>query len=521
MLYLPACGHLVNVRTLDEINLNGVYRVAGDGTIVSVNSNLWPKDILEPRCACGSPCLSLRRYEVNSKLARFGNVFDQLLAKMGRKMHHFASDIDRTELMLVKNFDLFIQDIRPNPLAAKANTALLLRRNREILELQKQVTKFRNEVVDVFERNLAKLHNAFPNIIPSYAIMFRLHFDVLEHRVLRVRIADSLRLASHMLTLQDPSYGLQRQAMKMIQFACKEALVCGSYCEDVLRNGRIQTNPTLEVEVRLQQVQFSLLAKASQFRLTQTGISVEDPESLSSDDMISSRLEAVIDLCKNYSEMQSFMQSAQDFQELIGIYQGTTLTVPKIKNEGARQLEKLWGQHELGSLATCESSHVYSAKTFSEGCPECGKPKLPVKNYPGKGKHLFEEEFLAAMHAKIGKLGPPSFASTLTDGAGKDEDHTSDTPAKENGSPCLGMSARKPLKELTNEEKFLLAMRKRLPATGEVATEIHKISDETFGENRDLAPAGVAESEQPVNEAAKPVKEMTNEERFLVEMRKI
>ncbi len=261
MLYSPKCQHLVEVSQLDEMNLQGVYEVDTDGNLLSINSEVWLRDIKEPKCPCGAHLTGTRRYRVHSKLVNFKSILDLLLAKMGRKLAGFSTAIGVQETQLSETFESFVDNIRPNPLAAKANTTLLLRRMREILDLEKHIIDFRVHVVDAIQQSMAHLHDTFPNIVPSYTLMFHLHLDVLEYRVVSVRLSDALKLGRRLITLQDPSFGVQRQGLKTIEFVHKESIAWVGFCERALRKSMITTSPSIESEVRLHQVQFVLLRK--------------------------------------------------------------------------------------------------------------------------------------------------------------------------------------------------------------------------------------------------------------------
>ncbi|KAI1630197.1 hypothetical protein EDD37DRAFT_557542 [Exophiala viscosa] len=334
------------------------------------------------------------------------DVVDRLVAKMGRKVHRYATAIDVVEQKLAGTFDSLVKDIRPNPLAAKGNIALILRRNREVLDLQKAIVSYRKEVIDRIQFNVGKQHEAFPDIVPSYVFVFHHQFDVLECRVISVRLSDTLRLASHLLGLQDPSFGVQRQALKMLEYAHKEAMGCIEFCQGALDNEVISTSPRIDAEIRLHQIHFNLVAKAIKSKLSRSGVSQDSDLSKSDDDLIEAKLKAVSDICEHYpSSLGLFMATATEFVQLLKRETGMedNVRIPGVQTGKVREIEKTWSQFEVGHLTVCVKMHPYSAKTFSQGCPECGKRVMTGREvYQQTSAHLFEDRFLEAMR-KIGK----------------------------------------------------------------------------------------------------------------------
>ena len=135
LIYSSQCQHLVEVSHLDAINLHALYELDSAGTILSLNPDLWRRDIGAPQCTCDMLLEGTRRYKLHERLSNFPATFDLLLAKMGRKLAAFADAVESEEARLAKSFESFVEDVRPNPLASRSNTAHLLQRNKEILRL--------------------------------------------------------------------------------------------------------------------------------------------------------------------------------------------------------------------------------------------------------------------------------------------------------------------------------------------------------------------------------------------------
>lgn len=405
MMYSPKCGHLVEAYKLDDLNnITNVYEVNNGGCIVAIKSDVRRRDIKAPKCFCGMTLSDLRRYSFPSKLMNIKINFDLLLAKMGRQLNRFASAIEVLEPQLGLTSEPFVTEtIRPDTLAAQANSTALLSRTRDILSLQKDVIDCRDNDVEPFERSVRRLHESLPQMVPNHSLLFRLRFEVLEYRVISVRMADDLRVASKLVELPDPSFGVQRQGLKMLEFVRKESLACAERCQSTLtctpRNKRlVESSPSIEIEIRLQQLQFKLYARAAKDRRGDDR-NPEVVDVFESQKQMKDQLAVVIKICESApGAHDQFLQTTREFRDAIDS-PTHRITIPKIQNQEARQIEKQWGQHVPGYLAICGHGHIFSKKTCPQGCGECGmKPfQLNDEVYRESSKYLFEDKFLSAM----------------------------------------------------------------------------------------------------------------------------
>lgn len=480
---MPDCGHMTPLPELDQQNCQRFYNIDSDGTITGFNSDIRARILHEPRCTCGEPCPSVHRYSAVAKMSTFFKTLDLLLAKMGRKMHGFAKSAAFFQHSLPNSLDTFMTDIRPNPLAATANTRLLLRRQRDVIELHQKIMGFRNQVIVPIERSLQALHIAFPHVVPAYVTLFHTRFDILEYRAMTVRIADDLKLASRLLKLADPSQGVQRQGLKMLQFVYKESLACMKYCQDALSKTNVASAASLEVELRLQQAQFLILAKAASSQISSLGCRNFNSAPPIPDQIINDSLQHILtEVGPDFPGRTAFATTAKAFQAYLSSSQTMeTAMIPMISNNSLRQVEKSWGHHELGALKTCARSHLYSRKSFPDGCPDCGSLPPPPPRISGTVNTLREADFLKAMHALSAKTNvsalnrseeesDPIDAVSVTARASptlEESNHVQSPEAKNVGEikqevveivqPCLSDSEKK---DLENREKFLSAMRK-------------------------------------------------------------
>ena len=197
------------------------------------------------------------------------------------------------------------------------------------------------------------------------------------------------------------------------------------------------------------------------------------------------------------------------------------LVVPRIKNDEARQTERLWGQHNIGHLKKCAQSHVYSARTFSNGCPDCGK-RVPTLNivYRDPSKFLFEKKFLEAMHAD-GSKPASSFAPAASTQA------YSSSPECGIESPLQDVQATTQVEEAAYEEKSLDGIRKVVPVAENhddgipAAPDKEKRASEQETQSTSTACSVDRNSSLKSEISSKPAKELSNEEKFLAAMRKL
>ncbi|KIW83680.1 hypothetical protein Z517_02926 [Fonsecaea pedrosoi CBS 271.37] len=516
---------MTDIAHLDSLNLHGIYDVDVGGSIVSINSGLRSNDVKPPECWCGVPLKDIRRYQIHRKLADLKHNFDLLLAKMGRRIASFAAAVDMQRKQLDQTLEMCIKEIRPNPLAAKANAGLVLRRNQEILDLQKNIISFRSNVVDRFQSSMMTLHGSFPYVIPSYNLGFHLHLDVLEFRAVVVRLSDALRLSNQLLSLPDPSFGVQRLGLKNLQFVYKESISCVRYCQGALDNASTDTYPSLKAEIKLQQLQFMLFVKSTRAQLSELGHPIDDDCTDVNDETVRAGLDAVIAICRRSpGTCALLMVTAQDMIMAFERFDGSKPpSIPEIKNDYTRKIENLWRRHQLGSLTMCRQSHPYSATTFSDGCPNCGKQAQLSGDeiFRESGKHLFENQFLQFMHSKSGKsqkLDHLDLESPKPTMQSAEEPDSEEIAANPGGT------------ESTDEERFLGAMRRALPQIdggvpsnavtlpSEAAVCQKAATKEDVGAGMKTKLEGWIGSQQPI--PAEPQNELAMEEKSLVAVRK-
>ncbi len=220
-----------------------------------------------------------------------------------------------------------------------------------------------------------------------------------------------------------------------------------------------------------------------------------------------------------------FAQTARGFAKLLKSAEDLAIvaSIPAIRNAYVHGIEKLWAQHKLGHLRTCDQHHLYSSETFFESCPDCGKQAKISGNdmYRESSKHLFEGRFLEAMQGRSPdsrESGSPEPESAQVDKSSEKGDVSSEELSKHNTSA---------------EERFLAMMHSGLPkisggrvpsGAGENCQEATKKEVSVSVPVYEHGPVGKEESTVvDVKQATivEPKKQLTMEERFLVAMREV
>ena len=277
------------------------------------------------------------------------------------------------------------------------------------------------------------LHNLFPAIVPNYALVFCLRFDLLVYRARLVWIRDSFRVARYLAALEDSSHEVQRLANVLRGNAIAEGVRYFTYARQSIELA--STAPCLEVEFRLVQSMIKIVTGEAVQELKNVGgfepaklwtqlsrasadDAVEEPLQIfasnppNSSDCVSGEtdrsscfmkehskdsLETAITLCKQYPTSSGrFLSLAKELKHYaIG---SNPTNLPRMYSLATKLGEKAWGNHMLGQLETCDRHHPYSGGSFPEGCPECGrKVELPEVEFARNSDFLHEDKFLEQM----------------------------------------------------------------------------------------------------------------------------
>jgi AAA domain len=455
VLVCPICRCALDITELDTC-ISSTYNISKGGIITGFATDRLEGPNLNPigpdalqglACACGTPLHAIRRYSILKRLAQAPTTVDLLLAKIGRSLNTFSRRIYHQEKELGDSWPGFRNQIRPNPLAAAHNRALVTSRAADLLRLSDSITEF-NSTAMAFERSVSWLQGTIPAALDSIANRsrtihptFSLRLNILHRRARNLWIYDCLRVSRYLVGLEDPSLEAQRMGELLRVRVIKECWTGIADCETALQ--QTEDAPAVEVEIRLQQVQLSHLlgialtgsggnAALKEKPLSSVAMAPEPPVQ---------SLTKAMRLCRRFPDTAGrFVGIVTAFQKfgngnwnkcmsenkdsLASAFPMHTPTcaaptlagLPRTCSNETRKLEWAWGEHVVGHLEICErGGHPYSRETmagFGAGCPECGrevKAKSEVVGWEAEhdkevvrkaGECLFEDRFLQVMKGK-------------------------------------------------------------------------------------------------------------------------
>lgn len=418
VLVCPQCDAVLDIKDLDRF-VSDIYSIDENGKIIAFTSKSQSsRDIKNFSCGCRAPLHIIRRYSILKKINQAPAVFERLLVKIGRALNGFSRRIHSTEKDLDESFFNFRTQIRPNPLAAGQNKALISSRAQDLLRLSDCIHDYNISTVIPFEKSISWLQSTIPSALApltNHTIQstFSLRLSILHRRARNLWISDCLRVSKYLVSLSDPSLELQRMSSLLRVRASKECWKGISDCEDALRRKEIKNAPGIEVEIRLQQIQLSHMldiALSAGDSGESADVEVEDDnEAMAmpsmSPDAPSDSLKHAVQLCRRYPDtagkfaglVNGFAKYKDEMMKMDGrkkmrganangnantdlnVY--ALATLPRTCNTETRKLEWSWGEYVGGGLKVCsKAGHLYSRNWTTtvkidkdaSGCLECG-----------------------------------------------------------------------------------------------------------------------------------------------------
>lgn len=412
---------------LDALMLRNIYTISESGTITGFASKS-PVKPQELNCPCGAPFQTIRRYSILKQINQAPTVFDQLLARIGKTLNMFSKRVRYQERELERSFHSFRNQIRPNPLAANSNKALVSSRAYDLVLLSGSIQEYNTSTAMPFERSVSWLQDSLPGALTSLTKRtihptLSLRFTILEHRARNLWICDCLRVSEYLLGLDDPSLEVQRMGEVLQIQASKECWKGIAECEEAITKAAMAEAPAIEVEIRLQQIQLSHLLDIA--LAGESG--VESPAPTMAPEAPSESLDKALQLCRRFPDTagrfsglvigfgkggNADRNKSKDIKATGGHLSGYALSnLPRTSNFESCQTELAWGEHGVGCLEICtRGGHPYSREMKGkldggEGCPECGREQVgeweKVERMKEEGRRagecLFEDRFLEAM----------------------------------------------------------------------------------------------------------------------------
>ena len=407
---IPTCHHMLPVAHGDRAGLSNLYNIDEAGNITGPRRNCREAANM-PVCWCGASCSGIHRYDNIEKFNTMSDTVDKLVAKVARKLDFVSCLLAKNQRQLQETRESFLDEIRPNPLAARANRKQIAGRGNGLLELQRTVISFRgeyisdsqgqilltlpDEVVDPIAKSLSDLASASPDRVPTYNLPFHVRFDLIEYRARSAWILETLKIAADIQKKEDPSFELKRYATALASFARDESEYCIQFCEASALQ-LPHSCPAIEATLLLQREQFKLLLAHAKRMSGETSGTFQ----------LELNLDRAQQLCKDRPTLlAAFQSSIESFERGIPSLLNIDLDgIPQAFAILSRQTEKAYGTHVLGDLKICPNGHPYAGESFVHGCPECCElVERADDTYKAASKFLREADFLAAMKVKRGK----------------------------------------------------------------------------------------------------------------------
>ncbi|KAI9800521.1 MAG: hypothetical protein M1825_004069 [Sarcosagium campestre] len=196
----------VSVASVDLYTFNNAGKIVGM-SLLSLGGKT-PK--VCPTCSASIG--DTRRYEALLRVRELPKVASKMVCRIQEKLDWFERSIGQEEENLRVDFSNFAESIRPSPLAAKINSQLLRTRGTTMVPLQSTIAQYREEVVEKFQKDLLHIFASLGEVdtfiaekISGIVQPAALRCAMLFERCRLVSLSDSLRVADHLMALDDPT----------------------------------------------------------------------------------------------------------------------------------------------------------------------------------------------------------------------------------------------------------------------------------------------------------------------------
>lgn len=374
---LLKCGHSFEVEALDEaFRLGDIYKLDLNGKIVSGGITQVPTSETLECPECSRPIEGVRRYELRNQLSTISVTIDRLYAKMGREIAYFVRELQRNEEYLSITFERLCKKLKTGPLAGKQNQKLVWGRGDGMLEVQRHLTKFRDEVTIAFENSVQKLAQLLNNkgFLETAISPYKIRFDLCYFRCRVAMLEDGQKLYQHLMKLNSPEEHtallMEALRIKISEQSAGEIKAIGLKIADA----KALNLKRLEVEFLVVQVCLHMVL---------AGIGIE------SELNVYANFRRMRELCSRFPKTAGQLRVV--YNAVTDLVEGRR-TFTRMYHMYTKDSKELWAalsHHEVGNLQYCQYHHPYSADSFVH-CPECGpetdweatkvQPQLVVDN---------------------------------------------------------------------------------------------------------------------------------------------
>ena len=302
------------------------------------------------------------------------SVFARLLSKLGKALSTFSRRVHCHEKELGESFPPFRDSIRPNPLAANQNKALVASQAQQLLRSSDNIEDFNSTAV-AFEQSIRWIQTTLPtallrttehNICP----IFSLRLTILRRRARNVWALDCLHVSSYLVGLENPSVEVQCMGELLRVRASKDCWKGMAECNTAVEKAVKAKAPAVEVELRLQQVQISHLLDIT---LTHGSTQLDTLVPTMTSEPASESLQKAVQICRRFPDTAGKfgglvskivkLASGQryDKEGTLQRCASQLASLPQSCTYETRRTELAWGEFFGGSVAVCElEGHPYS-----------------------------------------------------------------------------------------------------------------------------------------------------------------
>ncbi|KAL9127762.1 MAG: hypothetical protein Q9217_003420 [Psora testacea] len=383
-----SCGHHFDVAFLDRtFGLMKAYDLSSTGQIRGISHTTLNEACgMNPQCpTCGGSCKNVRRYSIFDQLANMAYSIDHAQSNFARRIYKFLEKIKQIRGELYSTFDRFTQGLRPGPLAARQNEAIILERVNALGDVETAICRLKDELVRPFEDAVTSLVGflgnsevlqdlKFPSALRLDSLYYRCRLTILEeHTRSLLPLREMAKQSQHSEVLAE---GIRRVSVPKI--AGQLNGIKASILET--QNKRL---PRLEVELRLVQLASKVALDNIGARNMLAGASTE--------------LKQIEELCQRFPLTAGLLMSS--CQKIRPFLLRTEAKGHPLYSKLTQEAWWTWPKHHTGKLIQCENRHLYSG-ILSSHCPECG-PEAEIDKLKEikPNASLRAGDFVAAMKA--------------------------------------------------------------------------------------------------------------------------
>ena len=387
------CGHHFELEYLDKyFGVTNIYDLDKSGNIQKVVCKPLSqvKNMVSVCPTCGESCRDVRRYALYYQLLALNGNIDRMHTKLSRKMNMFMEQLYDARTSLDKSLTDFRGRLKPGPLGGRNNADLVRYRGNTLADIQSRLLDFKNQVVQVFEDDLAKLavflgrSSVSADEFPDINLCYRLRFEGLFFRCRLIVLEESARMRGALISMNDDSKHTRILIQGLHSLMRDEAYKNIKTLNSITAECETKNLKRLEAEFRLVQLCFHILLKH---------------HGAASDLKVANSLNRTLSLCRTYPETAGVLFLTYNAINLV--LSGERSHGNLYTTKGSTRIWWTWPAHKVGSLKQCVYGHQYSASTWP-GCPECGRevPASPKPEPVNPKEFLKEDAFVTAMRTQ-------------------------------------------------------------------------------------------------------------------------